>query len=122
LCLSCFSLPLAGKEHRGARGGLGGREGPALAGRGASGRRPPGPEVCKAYPERPPCLPEGPGKPRAAPAAEHAPRRIEVGERCVGNTVEPCASEVSTEAGDASNSPRMERIGCSPSSSAVGPK
>ncbi|CAK0810001.1 unnamed protein product, partial [Prorocentrum cordatum] len=78
--------------------------------------------VCKAYPERPPCLPEGPGKPRAAPAAEHAPRRIEVGERCVGNTVEPCASEVSTEAGDASNSPRMERIGCSPSSSAVGPK
>mmetsp|Transcript_24833 Transcript_24833/g.65456 ORF Transcript_24833/g.65456 Transcript_24833/m.65456 type:complete len:368 (+) Transcript_24833:108-1211(+) len=79
-------------------------------------------EVCKAYPERPPCLPEGPGKPRAAPAAEHAPRRIEVGERCVGNTVEPCASEVSTEAGDASNSPRMERIGCSPSSSAVGPK
>jgi len=79
-------------------------------------------EVCKAYPERPALFAEAPGKARATPAAEQVPRRIEVSERCFGKMVEPCASEVSTEAGDAGNSPRMERIGCSPSSSAVGPK
>jgi hypothetical protein len=75
-------------------------------------------EVCKAYPERAPLLAENPGRPRAPQAVDYVPRRIEVS----GGKAEPCASEVSTEAGDASNSPRMERIGCSSFSSAVGPK
>jgi len=79
-------------------------------------------EVCKAYPERLSLFAESPGKPRASRAVDQVPRRVEVSEKCFGKMVEPGASEVSTEAGDTSNSPRMERIGCSPSSSAAGPK
>jgi len=76
-------------------------------------------EVCKAYPERLALVALTLGKPRTSKAVEKVPRRIEVSERCFGKMAEPYASEVSTEAG---NSPRMERIGCSPSSSALGPK